>query len=83
MRTLTRSLQILIDDERYRRLEQEAARRGVPVAVLVWAVIDDAFPSDRGARADAGRRILDAESMSVPEPEQLRAELEDIRSGRS
>lgn len=81
MLMLDRRLQILIDEERYRRLEREAARRKVAVAVLVREAIDGAFPAERSAKATAGRRILDAEPMSVPDPAALRREL-DERRGR-
>lgn len=80
---LTRRLQILIDDARYRRLEQEAARRDVPVSVLVRAAIDDAYPSDVDARAAAAADILGAEPMAVPDPDDLRAELDAVRARRS
>lgn len=76
---LTRRLQVLIDDDRLRRLEQEAARRNVPVSVLVRDAIDAAYPTDPDARHAAARRILDAEPMRVPEPGDLREELDAVR----
>lgn len=82
MLVLTRRLQVLIDEERFRRLEAEAARRDVPVSVLVRAAIDDAFPSHVGSRAAAAIQILAAEPMPVPEPDELRAELDAARSRR-
>ena len=75
MSMLTRRLQVLIDDERLRRLEQEAARRKVPVSVLVRQAIDDAYPGSHRARAAAADRILAAEPMPVPDPDELRSEL--------
>lgn len=80
---LTRRLQVLIDEERFRRLEAESARREVPVSVLVRAAIDEAFPSGGGSRAAAAVQILAAHPMPVPEPDELRAELDTARSRRS
>jgi len=82
MSILSRRLQILIDDERLARLEREASRRRVAVSVLVRDAIDAAFPSTTASLRAAGRRILDAPPMEVPEPGELRAELEELRGDR-
>jgi uncharacterized membrane protein len=79
---LTRRLQVLLDEERYSRLSAEADRRSVAVAVVVREAIDAAFPSDADARSAAARAILHAQPMSVPDPDELRAELDGIRSHR-
>jgi hypothetical protein len=76
---LDRRLQVLIDDSRWSRLEREAGRRGVPVAVLVREAIDERFPGDEGERRSALQAVLAADSMDVPGPEGLREELEEIR----
>ncbi len=80
---LDRRLQVLIDEDRWTRLEREACRRGVPVAVLVREAIDERFPALAGERRAALQAVLDAEPMDVPEPAQLRQELDSIRSRRS
>lgn len=80
MSMLTRRLQVLIDDERLRRLEQEAARRRVAVSVLVRDALDAAYPSTSAERQAAGARVLSAEPMSVPDPEELLTELDDLRA---
>lgn len=83
MSMLTRRLQVLIDDERLDRLEQEAARRRVPVSVLVRDALDAAYPATSAARRAAGERILSAVPMSVPtDPADLVAELDDLRARR-
>ncbi|MGH9188352.1 MAG: ribbon-helix-helix protein, CopG family [Acidimicrobiales bacterium] len=82
MLMLTRRLQILVDDERLHRLEREAARRKVPVSVLVRDAIDAMYPVDTPARRAAAERILAAEPMPVPDPASLRRELDDLRSRR-
>jgi hypothetical protein len=79
MSMLSRRLQVLIDDERLRRLEAEASRRQVPVSVVVRDAIDAAYPVDRSIRRSAAARILAAEPMPVPDPTELRAELDDVR----
>ncbi len=79
MSMLDRRLQVLIDDSRWSRLEREAGRRGVPVAVLVREAIDERFPGDEGERRAALQAVLAADSMDVPGPEGLREELEEIR----
>jgi hypothetical protein len=80
---LTHRLHVLLDEERWRRLEVEAARRDVAVAVIVREAIDDALArtgdADRRAAADL---ILAAEPMEVPDdPADLKRELDEIRAG--
>jgi hypothetical protein len=79
MSMLSRRLQVLIDDERHRRLEAEAARRGVSVAVLVREALDAAYPGTAEERRAAADRILDAEPMAVPDVPALREELSALR----
>jgi hypothetical protein len=82
MLMLSHRLQILIDDERLARLEAEAARRKLPVSVLVRDAIDAAYPVDAVTRQAAARRILSAEPMPVPEVRALRRELDALRGRR-
>jgi len=79
---LTRRLQVLLDEARYARLASEADRRSVPVAVVVREAIDAAFPNGAGERAAAARAILGAPPMRVPDPPELRREIEDARARR-
>ncbi|MDA8040148.1 MAG: antitoxin [Actinomycetota bacterium] len=83
MSILNRRLQVLIDEDRWARLEREASHRGVPVAVLVREAIDQRFPALAEERRAALQAVLDAEPMEVPEPAQLRQELDSIRGHRS
>ena len=80
MSMLDRRLQVLIDEERWSRLEGEAARRRVSVSVLVREAIDERYPSDTERRRAALRAVLDAEPMEVPAPADLRRELESARA---
>jgi len=82
MSMLDRRLQVLIDEDRLHRLEREAVRRQVPVAVLVREAIDERFPGDADKRRAALQALLDAEPMAVPQPDQLRDELDEMRSRR-
>lgn len=70
---------MLLDDQRHRRLAAIAAERGVSVATVVREAIDRGLPNTEGRRRDAGRRVLDAADMPVPDPDELRAELEALR----
>jgi hypothetical protein len=79
----TRRLQIRLDDDRHRRLTAEADRRGVPVAVLVREAIDAALPPPAPERVAAARAILAAEPMTMPSPDALCSELDELRARRS
>jgi hypothetical protein len=78
-----RRLHLLVDEERYRRLEAKARERGVSVARIVREAIDAALPGDADRRRAAGKRILRAEPMPVPDPADLKKELEGVRSRRA
>ncbi len=52
------------------------------VAVLVREAIDERFPSDDSQRRAALQVVLDAPPVELPPPEQLRRELEEIRTQR-
>ncbi|MGA2471649.1 MAG: antitoxin [Solirubrobacteraceae bacterium] len=76
---LDRRLQILLDEERYGRLVAVAEGRGVSVAAVVREAIDRGLANPDARRREAGRRLLDAVDMAVPEPDALRGELEALR----
>jgi len=82
MSMLTSRLHIRIDEERRRRLDAEAARRGVPVAVLVREALDAAYPTTAMDRQAAGDRILAADPMPVSDIVELRDELAAQRERR-
>lgn len=82
MHMLTERLQILLDGDRRRRLEHEASARGVSVAALIRDAIDLAYPSTADERRQAAALVLDAEPMAVPDPDELRAELDQLRGQR-
>ncbi len=80
---LEHRLQILIDDERHRRIVRAARERGVSVASVVREAIDRGMSGPSARRLAAGRRLLDAADMTVPEPRELRAELQALRGRRA
>ena len=82
MSMLDRRLQVLIDEERWARLEAEARRRNVAVSTLVREAIDECYPGRDEERRAALRALLAAELMPVPEVDDLRRELDEIRGRR-
>jgi hypothetical protein len=83
MSMLTRRLQVLLDENRYRRLEAAARRRRVSVATVVREAIDrDLGPTAQDRRA-AGRRLLAAPPMDVGDVGDLLAELDELRGRRA
>jgi hypothetical protein len=79
---LERRLQILLDDERHQRIVAVARERGVSVAAVVREAIDQAASNPDARGRSAGRRVLAAADIPVPEPAELRVELEQLRSRR-
>lgn len=78
---LTHRLQILLDDVRYARVVELARQRGSSVAAVIREAIDRGLPAAPGQRSAAARTILEAPDMDLPEPDALRAELDEIRGG--
>ena len=77
--SLDRRLQLLLDEERYARVEAIARRERRSVASVIREAIDAHTSSSPDRRAAAWARILQADPMPVPPPEDLRAELEQMR----
>lgn len=57
MATMTRRVQVLLDDERYERLALRAEQDGASVGALIRAAIDRTYPY-RADRAQAAERFL-------------------------
>ena len=77
---LSHRLQVLLDEDRHARISDEAKRRGVSVALVVREAIDRSYPSHASARGEALAAILAAAPMPVPDPDDLRVELDEIRA---
>ena len=78
--SLDHRLQILIDDDRHRRITLAAQERGVSVATIVREAIDRGLGSPNRMRSAAAQRVLDATDMPVPDPRELRNELDELRA---
>jgi len=73
---LTHRLQLLLDDERYQRVQTLAHQRGTSVAAVIREALDRGLPATQRRRSAAARRILAAEPMQVGN---LIGELDDLR----
>jgi hypothetical protein len=77
MSMLDHRLQILLDEERYKKVADLARARRVSVAAVIRGAID-CLPMGAERRDAAIAGILAADPMPVPEdPSELRAELDD------
>lgn len=85
MSTLSHRTQLLLDDERHRRLEEEARRTGRSVASLVREAIDARYrlaeQTDHRLRAAAA--LLEAPRPTDPEPDWAEVERELLDSRAS
>lgn len=77
MGTMTRRLQILIDEGRYAVLERESTRTGKPVAELVRDALDSRYGVDMSARRRAYETVIAAPPMPVDDWAGMKAELLD------
>ena len=77
MRTLERRVHLLLDEERYRKLEVEAKHRHLSVAAVIRDAIDR-MPSDLDRRRQAMEAFLAAPPIDVPDdPLDIRRELDE------
>lgn len=83
MYMLSHRLQLLLDEERYQRVSQLARQQKRSVAAVIREAIDRGLPAAQRRRAAAVRRILAAEPMPVAEPDELVAELDELRGRRA
>jgi hypothetical protein len=80
--SLTHRLQVLLDEHQHARLAERAASEGRSVGALVREAIDLAWVAPDTRKQQALDQIFAAPSMPVPEPEQLRVELDEARAGK-
>ena len=70
-------LDVRLDDEQRRRLEEIVEERGLPISEVVRGLIDDAYEAVmRERRREAVRRLTALEVEEPPDPAQLSRELE-------
>ncbi len=79
---LSHRLQILLDDDRYVRVTKLAEGRHTSVAAVIREAIDRGLPAAPKHKHAAGERILTAALMPVPEPAELKIELDELRGRR-
>ena len=80
--SLTRRLQVLLDEDQHARLAERAATEGRSVGALVREAIDLAWVAPDTRKQQALDQIFSAARMPVPDPEHLRLELDEARAGR-
>jgi predicted DNA-binding protein len=81
--SLDRRLQLLLDEERFRKVSALAQQRGTSVAAVIREAIDRGLRSPDDRRAAAASRILDAEPVDVPDVPELHDEIDALRSRRA
>lgn len=79
MSMMEHRLQILIDDERHRRISTAAKERGVSIATIVREAIDRGLPSNDQSRRAAAAAFLASDPMPVPDVAELLTELDALR----
>lgn len=75
---LTRRTQLLLDEDRYRRLRQRATATNRSVGAVIREAIDQAFPSEAMTKAQAAEYFRTAPLMDISTPEEIRRELESM-----
>ena len=77
MELLVPRLDVRLDAERRRRLDELAVQRGAPISDVVRGLIDDAYQGVmRERRREAARRLARLEVEDPPDAETLARELE-------
>ena len=75
---MVRRLEVRLDDERRRRLEQLVAERRASISEVVRGLIDDAYEEAmQKRRHDAVARLVRLEVEDPPDPATLSRELEE------
>jgi predicted DNA-binding protein len=85
MSLMDKRLQLLLDTERYRKVEAEASRSGRSVAAVIREAIDHRFADDTTARAEAGRRLLGSSTVArgdEPDWSESKAAMAEALAGR-
>ena len=71
-------LDVRLDAERRRRLEEVVEDRGAPISEVVRGMIDDAYERTmRERRRNAAERLFALEVEDPPDPDTLSRELEE------
>ena len=70
MSVMERRLQLLLDQERYARVQAEARRSGSSVSSVIRGAIDIAYPSDLSVRIDALKGLVEIADHPEEPPEE-------------
>jgi hypothetical protein len=73
---LTRRLQVLLDEPRWKRLETQAQSRGTSVATLIREAIDQVFPGSEPTAAEAAGRFLARGPLDIGDWADAKTEIE-------
>jgi hypothetical protein len=76
---MTRRLQLLLDEDQYRRVADVARRQRTSVAAVIREAIDRGLAPSSDRRAKSARAILAAPPMDVPGVDELLDELAELR----
>ena len=74
---LNRRLQVLIDDERWERLDKRSAETGASVGEVVRRAIDDSLPPTREDAREAMQSFLDSPPAPVGDWAEMKREMLD------
>jgi cytochrome c-type biogenesis protein CcmH/NrfG len=74
--SLDRRTQLLLDEERYRLLEERASRDGTSVAAVIRLAIDNELGRDPDDAAEAVRELLDMPPADFPDWPTVEDEIE-------
>ncbi|HEX6255661.1 MAG TPA: hypothetical protein VFZ70_07585 [Euzebyales bacterium] len=77
MATLTRRLQVLIDERRFAQLEHIARERGTTVAALVREALDQVYAQQPMSHRTAVERFLAREPIDVGSWDDAKRAIED------
>ncbi|CAN5661063.1 hypothetical protein BH24ACT15_BH24ACT15_21540 [soil metagenome] len=77
MATLTRRLQVLLEEDRFARLDHIAKQRRTTVAALVRDALDRVYSSDTLPPDVAADRFLAREPLDLGEWDQAKRDIED------
>lgn len=78
MAELTRRVQILLDEDRFVRLDARAKATGASVGGLVRDAIDAAYPRQGVTRREAVDALLAAEPMEVADWDTMKGEITEM-----
>lgn len=81
MSMLDRRLQVLIDDARFRGLEEEAKRRKASVAEIVREAIDAVLDASDSERRAAWERLRVGPKLPATNLDDVKALIDEARSG--